>query len=152
MACTDPVGPALTHIVVTVDWTVAREPGFVDARWQLISYDPDGVIRRGPVMDSGIVGPDGLFTVRYSARCEGDAWGSTGHRIELFGHFEAHEGGPLPECSAWLDPWCTDVTQDSRIQGGLPPEACTMPAVSGSSAPPLPGRSRTSDRASSRSS
>jgi hypothetical protein len=127
LACTEPVGPEFTQFVVTVEWTVARESGFLDARWQLIEYDTDDWISRGPVVAEGAIGPDGVFTARYQTQCTGTHL--TGYRLEVFGRFQAHEGGSLPECSAWVPLRCTHGSNTSTIHGGLPLEACTPPVA-----------------------
>jgi len=67
-ACSDPAGPELTGIVVTLDWPLAREPGFVDARWQLIRYEPESpdlllLGPRGSVVQSGVTDSTGTFVV-----------------------------------------------------------------------------------------
>lgn len=129
-ACSGPVEPELTEIVVTVDWPVAREPGFVDALWQLIRYDPESPVLlgpRGPVLQSGVIGPTGMFTVRHSASCGGGEFGFTGHRIEVFGHFTADDEGPIPECAMWAPHWCTSVPQTVTLQSNPPVEGCKTP-------------------------
>jgi hypothetical protein len=129
-ACSDPTGPELTRIVVTLDWPLAREPGFVDARWQLIRYDPESpdlLGPRGPVVQSGVIDSSGTSVVRYDASCDGGEFGSTGHRIEVFGHFEANEGTALPECSTWAPHRCTSVPQTVGLPSDLPFEECGPP-------------------------
>ncbi|MEJ2547738.1 MAG: hypothetical protein P8125_07945 [Gemmatimonadota bacterium] len=130
LACTDPVGPELTEIVVRVDWAVARQPGFVDARWQVIEYDADDWIPRGPVVAEGEIGADGLFTVRFEADCSGGEWGPSGYRIEVTGHFETLEGRVLPDCTAWVPHRCSNSRQTAGIGYGSPEEACEPPPAS----------------------
>lgn len=132
-ACSNPAGPELTQIVVTVDWPVAREPGFAEARWQLIEYDPDDWLPRGPVVASGVIGSDGVFTVRYSARCTDGTFESTGHRIEVSGHFSAHERSWLPECATWAPHRCSSIHQTVGLSADPPFEECR---------PPVTGRNR----------
>ena len=122
-ACSDPAGPELTTIVVTVDWPLAREPGFVDARWQLIRYDPgrsDLMGPRGPVVQNGIIDSTGSFVVRYETRCDEGMYGSTGHRIEVFGAFEADEGTGIRECTTWAVHNCSSIPQTSTLPSDLP--------------------------------
>ena len=129
-ACSDPAGPEMTEIVVTVDWPVAREPGFVDARWQLIQYDPESPIvlgPRGPVLQSGVIGSTGIFKVRYSASCGEGELGFTGHRIEVLGHFTGHEGRALPECTMWAPHQCSSNPQTTALQSNPPFEECRPP-------------------------
>ncbi len=129
-ACSGPAEPELTEIVVTVDWPVAREPGFVDARWQLIQYDPESPVLlgpRGPVLQSGVIRPTGMFTVRYGASCGGGDSGSPGHRIEVFGHFTGHEGRALPECTTWAPHQCSSSPQTTTLPSDPPFEECRPP-------------------------
>ena len=129
-ACSDPAGPELTEIVVTVDWPVAREAGFVEARWQLIRYDPDSPFLlgpRGPVAQSGVIGSTGMFTVRYSTSCGEGEFGFTGHRIEVLGHFTGHEGRALPECTTWAPHQCSSIPQAVSLQSNPPIEECRPP-------------------------
>ena len=125
-ACSGPTEPWQTEIVVTIDWSVASEPGFVDARWRLVRYaaGSDWEID----VDSGAIGTDGSATIRFQDDCiEGRDFATT-HRIRVSGHFAAHEGSFLPECEfgpVWAR--CTSVPQTLGIGGGGPAEACTPP-------------------------
>ena len=130
VACSDPTGPELTEIVVTVDWPVAREQGFTDARWQLIRYDPESpdlLGPRGPIVQSGVIGASGSFVVRYDALCEGGVFGATGHRIEVFGYFEGNEGISLPECATWAPHQCSDIAQTVGLPANPPFQECRPP-------------------------
>ena len=130
VACSDPAGPDLTEIVVTVEWPVAREPGFVDARWQLIQYGPDSPFLlgpRGPVVQSGVIGSTGMFKVRYSASCDEGEFGVTGHRIEVFGQFAGHEGRSLAECTTWAPHRCISIPKTASLQSNPTFEECRPP-------------------------
>ena len=129
-ACSDPVGPELATIVVTVDWPLAREPGFVEARWQLIRYDPGSpelLGPRGPIVQSGVIDSTGTSVVRYETRCDRGEFGSTGHRIEVFGHFEANERTALPECTTWAPHRCSSVPQPVGLPSNPLLEECRPP-------------------------
>lgn len=126
VACLSPTAPELTGIVLTVEWSVAREPGFVDARWRLVRYaaGSDWEID----VDSGEIGTDGSATIRFEDDCVEERDFKTTHRIGVSGHFAALEGSYLPDCESprvWIR--CTSTPQTLGIDGGTPAEACTPP-------------------------
>ena len=92
-ACSGPTERRQTDIVVTIDWSVASEPGFVDAYWELIRYDPGTGWRID--VDSGAIGTDGSATIRFQDECSESRDYSTIHRIRVSGHFAAHEGSSV---------------------------------------------------------
>lgn len=125
-ACSSPAAPELTGIVLTVEWSVAGEPGFVGARWRLVRYaaGSDWEID----VDSGEIGTDGSATIHFQDDCvEGRDFKAT-HRIGVSGHFAALEGSSLPDCESppvWIR--CTSTPQTLGIDGGTPAAACTPP-------------------------
>jgi len=125
-ACSGPTEPRQTAVVVTIDWSVAGEPGFTDARWELIRHDPG--TGWGIDVDSGRIDADGSATVRFLDDCVEGRDYSTIHRIRVSGHFAAHEGSSVPDCeSVPISAQCTSVPQTLGIEGGAPAEACTAP-------------------------
>ena len=125
-ACSSPDAPELTGIVLTVDWSVAREPGFIDARWGLFRYaaGSDWEID----VDSGDFGSDGSATIRFQDECVEERDFAATNRIRVSGHFAALEGSSVPDCEsppAWIR--CTSTPQTLGIDGGTPAEACTPP-------------------------
>ncbi len=125
-ACSSPAAPELTGIVVTVDWTVARQTGFVDARWHLIRYAA-GSDWEVPV-DSGEIDTDGSATIRFQDDCIEERDFLTTHLIRVSGHFSEHERSSLPDCEfVPVRVRCMSTPQSLGFEGGSPAEACTAP-------------------------
>lgn len=110
----DSTGPGpTTAITVTLDWPAAREEGFVEARWWLY------VIQL--TVDEGVFSADGTATVRYEATSCSEGSVSTGHLINVSGHFEGADRG----CFDTLIPACT--SQEQLIVIDEPRGDCTPP-------------------------
>ena len=125
-ACSGPTERRQTDIVVTIDWWVASEPGFVDSRWELIRFGPGTGWEID--VDSGEIGTDGSATIHFQDDCIEGRDFSTTHRIRVTGHFAALEGTGVRGCesaAAWVR--CTSVPQSLGFEGGTPAEGCTAP-------------------------
>ena len=86
----DPQGPPqvqTVQAVVTVDWPLAREPGFVDASFEIIEFNFDVA-----TIASGTIPPSGLTETRFLAEC-----GPSGPQtfvVHFSGHFLGYEDDP----------------------------------------------------------
>jgi hypothetical protein len=110
----DSAGPQpTTTIRVNLDWPMAREDGFIDARWELWLIQD--------IEDEGTFSSNGTATVVYESYCsEGNS--STGYIIDVSGHFEGGEG----QCFDRIMPACSSTEQlfvidDPMIECGPPP-------------------------------
>jgi len=129
----DPEGPQEvdTQITVEVDWPLAREPGFVNARWRVFRLDavPDSFAYRRVLVGEGDIGSGGTATARFTVRCTpGVALHFPPiHEMEVVGHFTEYEIPDQDEDTYWcrrnnVHPVdspsfrCTDEPQVAEIQ------------------------------------
>ena len=113
-----PTGPETVRIAVTVDWPLAREEGFVNARWQLIEYMD--AQHKNVLVKEGSFSAGGIAEIRYTTTCR-VGFGLTGHEIRLRGNFTADD------CLMAANHDCTSEPQTFTVPpgGGI---ACSPPS------------------------
>jgi len=88
----DPQGPPqvqTAEAVVTVDWPLAREPGFVEARYSIKAFDFDTTTyAHGPIPQTGTT------VAQFTAECGGVGVGPQLFVVTFGGHYSAHEEDP----------------------------------------------------------
>ena len=113
-----PTGPETVRIALTVDWPLAREEGFDNARWQLFKFmdaQHENVLVRTGSFSAG-----GIAEIRYTTSCR--LGGLTGHEIRLRGRFTGHAN----DCLMAANHDCTGEPQNFTVpQGGG--TACSPP-------------------------
>ena len=85
----DPEGPPQaveTQITAEIDWPIAREPGFVDAKW-VVWGDPSYII--GPV--EGAIPATGVATAQFKLRCIRGFSIPANVFFQVQGHFDGRE-------------------------------------------------------------
>jgi hypothetical protein len=119
------------EISITGDWPLASEPGFVDARWEVLRVNPDRTVWHTPLA-GGTIGPDGRFTARYVARCEEGFSTPAGYGLRVRGRFEAYRPGERNECVQEVPHRCTSTRQHVTLLSGTPNDPlCRPPAFGG---------------------
>jgi hypothetical protein len=130
-----------TQITVQLDWPLARDPGFVNARWRAYRRDvvPDSFAYKQTKIDEGQFGSDGTASAQFTASCVPDRDLNPFYAMDVVGHFTAYE---LPEAPDESDYWCrlnvygpdlaelycTEDPQVGEIQPPLVPrQVCTPP-------------------------
>lgn len=93
--CSDSTGPRTVEATLTIDWPLAREPGFVDAEFSVwpfeISSQPIPIIASGPIPASGTA------VTRFLVECGGRQTYSMNAR----GHFEQKGEGEAAICDMY---------------------------------------------------
>ncbi|MEJ2548005.1 MAG: hypothetical protein P8125_09335, partial [Gemmatimonadota bacterium] len=106
-----------TDIDLRLDWPYAREPGFTGAAWTLLELAPDldDYGARWVAIDGGSFTDQGIADVRFQTFCERGPDSYLNNKIEVSGHFVAHEGSfSDPECR--LQAWNFACTSESQLQ------------------------------------
>ena len=79
--CSDSTGPRTVEATLTVDWPLAREPGFVDAEFSVWPFD---ISSQPSIIASGPIPASGTAVTRFLVECGGRQVYSMSAR----GHFE----------------------------------------------------------------
>jgi hypothetical protein len=89
--CSDSTGPRTVEATLTVDWPLAREPGFVDAEFSVSPFD---ISSQSTIIASGPIPASGTAVTRFLVECGGRQVYMVGAR----GHFEQKGEGEAAIC------------------------------------------------------
>lgn len=111
-SCGDESGPTnpeqTVQIDLTIDWPLARQDGFTDARWELWKHmdtQHDNVLVKG-----GRFSRSGVARVRYTATCHVGGF-VYGYDLAVYGHFEGAE----QQCGLGVSEHCTSEPQTYTV-------------------------------------
>ena len=79
--CSDSTGPRTVEATLTVDWPLAREPGFVDAEFSVWPFD---ISSQSTIIASGPIPASGTAVTRFLVECGGRQV----YKVGAQGHFE----------------------------------------------------------------
>lgn len=107
--CSDSTGPRTVEATLTIDWPLAREPGFVDAEFSVWPFD----ISSRPIIASGPIPASGTAVTRFLVECGGRQV----YSMRVTGHFEQKGEGEGAICRMYdyfSFPNCDNVAHTSE--------------------------------------